>query len=160
MTFKYRGGGMSKDRDDLYAQNLAAGMEQLEAYHAAGFKGDRSNACRKANTAEMRIRVDKIHDLYLKKIIVDQVWVKREQVKSYFRAYDDRDHHACHKLLAAIGVDLGMGVQRAEVLIKSQYERKTDLELLQELTQVLEQASQQLTIEHQSEPEDHETSGD
>ncbi len=155
-----RGRPFNESKDKLYAQGLAAGLSQIEAYHAAGFKGNNSNAARKANTPEMRIMVDAIHDQYLKQIIVDQVWVKREQVKSYFRAYDDRDHHACHKLLAAIGVDLGMGVQRAEVLIKSQYERKTDLELLQELTQVLEQASQQLTIEHQSEQEDHEASGD
>ncbi len=145
-----------KGREDLYAQNLAAGMDQHEAYIAAGYKGDRSNASRKANTPEMRIAVDRIHDLYLKKIIVDRTWVTREQVKTYFRAYDDRDHHACHKLLAAIGTDLGMGVQRSEVLIHAQYERKTDLELLQELTNVLEQASQQLTIEHQSEPEESE----
>ena len=47
-----------------------------------------------------------------------------------------------------------MGVQRTEVLLHAKYERKTDLELLQELTQVLEQASQQLTIEHQSEETD------
>lgn len=149
------GGKINKDRDEQYAQNLAAGMLQLEAYHAAGFKGGSCNASRKAATPEMRIRVDAIHDMYLSKLIVNQQWIQREQVKTYFAARDDRDHHVCQKILKDMGIDRGLGVQRAEVLIHAKYERKTDAELLAELSQVLEAAEQQLALaDHSEQPEE------
>ncbi len=146
--------GTNNERDQRFAENLAAGMSQHEAYLEAGFRGSQGNASRKANTPEIRIKVDKIHDLYLSNLIVDQAWVKREQVKTYFRAVDARDHHVCQKLLKDIGVDLGLGVRRAEVNIHHAYERKTDLELLHELSEVLAQAEQQLALADQSNQEE------
>jgi len=46
-----------KPREELYSRGLAAGETQIEAYRAAGYRGDDASACRKAGEIRIKERV-------------------------------------------------------------------------------------------------------
>ncbi len=140
-------------RDELFAQYLSSGMPQLEAYHAAGFKGDTPNASRKANTPEMLKRVADIRAKAIENLIIDKQWVVRQLIMNHNRAFQKGMIAASNQSLELIGRELGMFVDRKDIRVHAQFERLTDRELLQQLKEV----TQQLAIEDKSEAEDADT---
>lgn len=45
---------------ELFAQELAKGLDQADAYRNAGYAGDKTAACRAANRTDVRARVEEI----------------------------------------------------------------------------------------------------
>jgi hypothetical protein len=132
-------------KDDLYAQHLFAGMDQLVAYHKAGYKGGKPAACRKAKTPEIRNRVAELRAEFAKTQTIDRQWVMDELVSVYTLAKADNEYQAARATLKDIGLELGMFIERKDIHVHAMFEKLSNEELIKQI----EQANRQvLTIEH------------
>lgn len=133
-------------KDNLFAQYLAGGMDQLEAYHKAGFKGATGNASRKANQPHIIEKVKKLQGKILKSIIIDKKWVLDRLVRNYERADAAEDFGSCNHSLKLIGTELGMFIDRRDVRVYAKFENLSDGDLLKHL----ETLTERLAIADQS----------
>ena len=124
------------EKDMAFARNLEAGMDQLEAYHAAGFKGAKQAASRKANSPEIRVLVGRLSDAKNNKQIIDRKWVLDELVKTYYRAVDDNEHQACRATLKDIGLEFGMFIERKDIRVHAMFEKLSDRDIVEQIAQI------------------------
>lgn len=132
---------LSDPRHERFAQNLAAGMKQGEAYEKAGFKANRGNAARLNADENIRTRVAEIlrgRETFLQdvsKVAVEKTGLTKAWVLDRLRENADRamtsepvrDHdgnptgeytyqgNVANRALELIGKELGMFVDRKEV---------------------------------------------
>ena len=137
-----------EEKDIAYAQNLAAGMDQLEAYHLAGFKGSLPAACRKAKTPDIKLRIAKIMGAKHDAMILDKKWVMDELVDTYKCAKKDSDWSAARATLKDIGLELGMFIERKDIRVHAMFEKLSDHDVINQLSQVNKEL---LTLDHDDE---------
>ena len=125
----------STTKDELFAQNLFAGMDQLDAYNKAGFKGGIACASRKAGTAPIMDRLAELRAEVAKEAIIDRQWVLDELVKVHKSAFADHQYNASNQSLKLVGQELGMFVERRDIRVHAMFEQVPDMELMQQLNE-------------------------
>src|SRR3954469_8986555 len=128
-------------RQEAFAQALAAGKSQAEAYALAGFKPDSANASALAQRPAVMARVAAIQaeqaetarkatELAAERLSIDREWVMRRLVENANRAMQavavtDRDGSpsgeykydgaVANRALELLGKELGMFIDRSKV---------------------------------------------
>src|SRR6516165_12238755 len=72
---------LPRQREELFAVNIASGMTTSEAYQAAGYKPDRANACRLTTKDRIRQRITELQQQIAKKTqvaVVKQATMSRQ----------------------------------------------------------------------------------
>ena len=72
---------LPRQKEELFAVNIASGMTTSEAYQAAGYKPDRANACRLTTKDRIRQRITELQRQIAKKAqhaVVKQATITRE----------------------------------------------------------------------------------
>lgn len=135
----------TQSKNELFAQNLAIGMEQLEAYHQAGYKGKLPAASRKANMPDIKLRVAKLQGARHEAMIIDRKWVMDELVDVYKCARTDKEWNTARATLKDIGLELGMFIERKDIRVHAMYEKLSDRDVLDQIAQANQEL---LTIEN------------
>jgi hypothetical protein len=143
--------GQAPNKDRLYAQHLAAGMSQLEAYHAAGFKGGKVGASRKANNPQIKAVVEQLQRAQFNRQIIDKKWVLDELVDTYKCAKADEDWQAARGCLKDIGLEFQMFIERKDIRVHAMFEKVSDADLIQMIEQAKPEA---LSIANNSDDEE------
>ncbi|MBP0484660.1 terminase small subunit [Sagittula salina] len=71
-------GILPKERHEVFAQRLAAGASQVDAYEAAGYKRHAANAARLAANPDVQARVAELQEIAAQGAVVDAARVLRE----------------------------------------------------------------------------------
>ena len=72
---------LPRQREELFAVNIASGMTTSEAYQAAGYRPDRANACRLTTKDRIRQRITELQQQIAKKTqvaVVKQATMSRQ----------------------------------------------------------------------------------
>jgi len=77
---------LENPREELVAQNLAAGRNKTEACREAGYKGARAHASRKTRKDNIRQRVVEIQAEKVKNFVLNKAWVTDTLVENVQRA--------------------------------------------------------------------------
>jgi hypothetical protein len=116
---------LSNPRHEIFAQELAKGKSQVEAYETAGFKNGQKNAHRlgsdegilrrvreiQSETAEMdRKALEKATEA----LAIDKQWVMARLIDNATQAASLEDFGPSNKALELLGKELGMFIERTE----------------------------------------------
>ena len=128
---------LPNQRWELYAQALAAGKSNDEAYEAAGYAKNRCNASRLKTNENIRNRVSELQEKAADAVVLNRAWVldrlmrnvricmgdektrltvapKTPEMPPFDIEGFDRDANAANKALQLLGQEVGMFVQKTE----------------------------------------------
>ncbi len=109
-------GMLTNQRHELFAQAVAAGKTQDEAYAEAGYSPNRHNASRLMNTDEtIRARVEELQARAPKGLVITRQWVIEELVDTARMGKAAGDLSARNRAVELLGKDLGMFVEKSEI---------------------------------------------
>ena len=77
-------------RDERFAQNLASGMKQQDAYENAGWSRNAHNASRKRNSPEINARIEELLQERLKAQVIGSLALNRDWVTDKVRSVIER----------------------------------------------------------------------
>lgn len=146
---------LKNSRHERYAQELAKGKSQADAYLAAGYNGDRTTACRLAAKANIKNRVaelletrEQIHaqatTRAVEKVGLTKEWVIARLVENAQRALKavpvttsegeekgeyQYNGNVANRALELLGKELGMFIDRKEIGQPGDFARMSDEEL-------------------------------
>jgi len=105
---------LDNPKHERFAQALAAGKSQAEAYEAAGYKPSEPNASRLTRNDKVQARVAELLGRATEGIVITRQWVIERLVKNVEKA-DGRDEGAVvNRALELLGKEIGMFVERVE----------------------------------------------
>jgi hypothetical protein len=124
---------LANPRHELFAQGLARGETQVEAFSKCGLTDSsksQTGGHRLGKRPDIKLRVRELLTDVSMITKVDKAWIVSELQKTYERATTAEDYSACNKSLELLGKELGMFIDRHE--LKLQLERKVIIERLTE----------------------------
>jgi hypothetical protein len=101
-------------RERTFAQELAKGKSQVEAYAAAGYKPDDAHASRLAGNGRIIEAVEAIHAAAARRADIDQDWLIQRADSLRLRALDEGELHIALAALKEIGILTGLRVERRQ----------------------------------------------
>jgi phage terminase small subunit len=120
---------LQNPRHERFAQELAAGKSQADAYETAGYKGDRTAASRLSTNVNVQDRVAELQGRAAEGVVLTRQWVIERLVENANRAMQaeavtDSDGEStgeyryegsvANRALELLGKELGMFVDRTE----------------------------------------------
>lgn len=144
---------LSNARHERFAQELAKGKSQIEAYEIAGYKPDEPNASRLTSNDKVQARVAEILGRAAERTVLTKQWVIERLVQNVDRALQAQevmrgdegtgeyryDGAVANRALELLGKELGMFVDRREIGDPGDFDRLTEQELE---AKILERARQ------------------
>jgi hypothetical protein len=121
---------LKNPKHERFAQEVASGKTQVEAYEIAGYKPNDGNAAQLAKRPEISARVAEINGIAADKVAIDKSWVLERLITNSERAMQvievlDKDGNGtgefryegnvANKALELIGKELGMFKERLEL---------------------------------------------
>ena len=117
---------LKNPRHERFAQELAQGKSQVEAYELAGFKPHRGNASKLAQEQNILERVAEIQseraeieiqatEKAMEALAIDKQWVMARLVDNATRAAANEDFGPSNKALELLGKEFGMFKDRLEL---------------------------------------------
>jgi hypothetical protein len=76
-------------KHEAYAQGLAKGKSQTEAYKLAGYKGDRTAASRLSTNVNIQARVQELQSIAANKVIDDSVFDAKKMFRDLLQDIED-----------------------------------------------------------------------
>lgn len=107
-------GRLTNDRHETFAQGLAKGMSQTDAYVAAGYKSDRGAASRMSANVNVQARVEELQSRAASNVVISREWVIEQLVENAKLAKEQGDFAPANKAVELLGKELGMFVDRTE----------------------------------------------
>lgn len=108
-------GPLKNSRHERFAQELAKGKSQSEAYIAAGYKGDRTAACRLSTNVNIRERVLELTKRAAEKTAIDAAWVLNRAAELHARALKEKQLSVAKGALDLIGKHVDVQAFREQV---------------------------------------------
>lgn len=105
---------LSNPRHERFAQELAKGKCQSEAYEAAGYAPSEPNASRLTRHDKVQERVRELQERAAANVVVTREWVLEQLVDNAARAKEAGDYGPSNQALNLVGKELGMFVERTE----------------------------------------------
>lgn len=132
---------LSNPRHERFAQELAKGKSQVEAYETAGFKNGQKNAHRLGSDEGILRRVAEIQSeraemdreatkQATEALAIDKQWVMARLIDNATTAASLEDFGPSNKALELLGKELGMFIDRKSIDVKNDPRVLTDAELL------------------------------
>jgi len=125
---------LSNPKHEKYAQELAKGKSQADAYEAAGYKGDRTAASRLATNVNIQARVAELQEKVAGRVVertsISKEWVIERLIENANRAMQAEavktkdgetigeyayQGNVANRALELLGKELGMFIDRKEV---------------------------------------------
>lgn len=108
---------LSNPRHERFAQELASGKSQTEAYETAGFKHNRHNASRLITNETIKARVAELQGRITEGVVLTKQWILEQLIDNVklAKAQPKPDTSAANQALALLGKEQGMFVDRGEV---------------------------------------------
>lgn len=121
-------------QQEAFALNLLKGMNQTDAYKAAGYKCANDNvAAVSASELVRNPKVVQFMDAFRQKaaesVEIDLRWLIRESVETYQAARKDGAHAAANATLKTVGVYTGHWNEQSTVTRKNDLDEFTEAEL-------------------------------
>lgn len=107
---------LSNPKHELFAQGLAKGLSQAEAYTKAGYKYDEPNASRLTRNDKVASRVAELQERAAVSVNLTREWVLEQLIDNLRRAKsgDKLDGATANRAAELLGKELGMFVERVE----------------------------------------------
>jgi phage terminase small subunit len=128
---------LSNPKHEMFAQALAKGKTQVEAYAEAGYKPDEPNAHRLTRNDKIEARVVELQELSVERLLVTVESLTNELEDVRQRAVADGQNAAAVSAIMGKAKLHGHLVDRAKVDVHRHYDDMTDEELDRELEHVL-----------------------
>ena len=100
---------------ERFAQELAKGKSQAEAYVDAGYAGHESSACRLQSNAKIQARIDELLERSAKKVEITIDWLRDQLIGDHELARELGQASAAVSATNSIGKLYGLIVERKEV---------------------------------------------
>lgn len=142
---------------EKFAQHVASGYSQRQAYIAAGYKDNRGNAAQLAKKPDIRARINelkeqnfviesKVTDTLREiaeekgegKVPLDKKWVLDRLVENALASMIGNQRSAANRALELLGKEFGMFIDRSEVHTTGDLAKLSDEELIKRLQEELE----------------------
>lgn len=107
-------GRLTNDRHEAFAQGLARGMSQIDAYTAAGYTANRSAASKLQTNANIQARVGELQSRAATNVVITREWIIEQLVDNAAKAKQAGDFAPSNKAIELLGKELGMFVERTE----------------------------------------------
>jgi hypothetical protein len=140
---------LDNQRYELFCQALAKGKTSDAAYTEAGYKPNRKNASRLTTNQVIIDRVLELQEKTVERFVISKRWVTDALLENAAKALgripvkmgnadEAREVYVyrgdvANRAIQMAGLELGMFVQKSEHLIKNDFEKMTDQELVREL---------------------------
>jgi hypothetical protein len=112
-------GPLKNARHERFAQELAKGKSQLEAYVAAGYKPDDGAACRLSGNVRVRDRVLELTKITTEKVIektaIDAAWVLKKAAELHDKALKAKQLSVAKGALDIIGKHVDVQAFREQI---------------------------------------------
>jgi len=111
---------LKSQRHELFAQGLAAGKTQDQAYQDAGYKPSEAHASRLAGNGKVQARVAELQaanqEVLEKEFVLTKRWVLERLITNAKNGMKDgRPSSVANRALELVGKELGMFVERKEI---------------------------------------------
>jgi hypothetical protein len=140
---------LNDQRQERFCQILATGKTAHAAYTEAGYKPSYTNAARLSIKEHIVARVLELQDKIVDSIVMSKRWVTDALLENAQKALgripvkmgrvgEEKEIYVyrgdvANRAIQMAGLELGMFVQKSEHLIKNDFEKMTDHELVREL---------------------------
>lgn len=101
-------------RHERFAQELAKGKSQSEAYQLAGYEPSEPNASRLTRNDKVQARVAELQERAAANVMLTREWVLEQLVDNAAKAKAAGDFGPSNQALNLLGKELGMFVERTE----------------------------------------------
>jgi phage terminase small subunit len=108
-------GPLKNARHERFAQELARGKSQTDAYEVAGFKPNRGAACRLAENGNIKARVSEILAAAASLAHIDAAWVLKKAVTLHEKAMEAKAYASAKGALDLIGKHVEVQAFREQV---------------------------------------------
>lgn len=132
---------LSNPKHEAFAQGLAKGKSQAEAYADAGYKGDRTAASRLSTNVNVLSRVAELQEKAAEKTLVTVESLTEQLDRAYGCAMANDQAAAAVSATMAKAKLHGLDIDRKLIDIHHHYHDMSDEELDQELAQALKDES-------------------
>lgn len=105
---------LSNARHERFAQELAKGKSQSEAYANAGYEPSEPNASRLTRNDKVQERVAELQSRAVENVLLSREWVLEQLVDNASKAKAAGDFGPSNQALNLLGKELGMFVDRSE----------------------------------------------
>jgi phage terminase small subunit len=105
---------LSNARHERFAQELAKGKSQSEAYQNAGYEPSEPNASRLTRNDKVQARVAELQARAVENVMLSREWVLEQLVDNAAKAKLAGDFGPSNQALNLLGKELGMFVERTE----------------------------------------------
>jgi len=105
---------LSNARHERFAQELAKGKSQSEAYQNAGYEPSEPNASRLTRNDKVQARVAELQERAVENVMLSREWVLEQLVDNATKAKLAGDFGPSNQALNLLGKELGMFVERTE----------------------------------------------
>lgn len=107
-------GALSNPRHERFAQELAKGKSQSEAYQTAGYEPSEPNASRLTRNDKVQARVAELQARAVENVMLSREWVLEQLVDNATKAKQAGDFGPSNQALNLLGKELGMFIERTE----------------------------------------------
>lgn len=108
-------GPLKNARHERFAQELAKGKSQVQAYGAAGYKQDRTAASRLSTNVNIRDRVLELTKRTSEKTVIDAAWVLNRAAELHTKALEEKQLSVAKGALDIIGKHVDVQAFREQV---------------------------------------------
>lgn len=108
-------GPLKNARHERFAQELAKGKSQVDAYAAAGYKPDDGAACRLSGNIRVRDRVLELTARIAEKTVIDAAWVLNRAAELHAKALKEKQLSVAKGALDLIGKHVDVQAFREQV---------------------------------------------
>lgn len=105
---------LANARHERFAQELAKGKSQADAYQAAGYEPSEPNASRLTRNDKVQKRVAELQARAVENVLLTREWVLEQLVDNASKAKAAGDFGPSNQALNLLGKELGMFVERTE----------------------------------------------
>ena len=105
---------LANPRHERFAQELAKGKSQSEAYQSAGYEPSEPNASRLTRNDKVRARVAELQARAVENVLLSREWVLEQLVDNATKAKQAGDFGPSNQALNLLGKELGMFIERTE----------------------------------------------
>ena len=118
---------LDNQQHELFCQKVAEGMNQTDAYEAAGYKGSRKslkdNAARLIAIDSIAARIGELRQTAAVEAQIDLAWLIKEAVATYTAAKADKAYGPAVSALKEVGILTG---ERVEKSVRENINRDVD----------------------------------
>lgn len=106
---------LTNEKHELFAQLLAKGEKQKDAYAKAGYRGDEAAASKLANSEKVRGRVNELLERAAAKAVIDAAWVLEKAAELHEKAMTAGSFAAAKGALELIGKHISVQAFRDQL---------------------------------------------